>query len=146
MTAPRSIRFDDSTLERLTAYCLRHQGLSQSSAVALLVEEGLRMDLHPGIVFRDGPTGRRASLVAGPDVWELVRAIRQLRAHEPDVVADEAVSVVAEAVNVPASAVKTAVAYYSAFPDEIDQAIELAEAVEAEAIRQDSRAKELLEA
>ncbi|MFZ8981876.1 MAG: hypothetical protein ACO21N_08450, partial [Candidatus Nanopelagicales bacterium] len=66
--------------------------------------------------------------------------------NEPEVVADEAVSVVAEAVNVPASAVKTAVAYYSAFPDEIDQAIELAEAVEAEAIRQDSRAKELLEA
>jgi hypothetical protein len=146
VAAPRSVRFDDSTLERLTAYCLRHQGLSQSGAVALLVEEGLRMDLHPGIVFRDGPTGRRASLVAGPDVWELVRAIRQLRAEEPDVIADEAISIVAEAVNVPASVVKTAVAYYSAFPDEIDQAIGLAETAEAEAIRQDSRAKELLEA
>jgi len=146
MTAPRSVRFDDSTLERLTAYCLRHQGLSQSSAVALLVEEGLRMDLHPGIVFRDGPTGRRASLIAGPDVWELVRAIRQLRAEEPDVIADEAISVVADAVHVPPSAVKTAVAYYAAFPEEIDQAIALADTVEAEALRQHSRAKELLEA
>jgi hypothetical protein len=34
------------------------------------------MDDHPGIVFRDGPTGRRAGLAAGPDVWEVVSALR----------------------------------------------------------------------
>ncbi len=27
---------------------------------------------HPGVVFRDGPTGRRAGLAAGPDVWEII--------------------------------------------------------------------------
>ena len=36
------------------------------------VEEGLRMDAHPGIVFRDGPAGRRAGLASGPDVWEVI--------------------------------------------------------------------------
>ena len=30
------------------------------------------MDDHPGIVFRDGPTGRRAGLAAGPAVWEVI--------------------------------------------------------------------------
>ena len=33
------------------------------------IDEGLRMEAHPGIVFRNGPSGRRAGLAAGPDVW-----------------------------------------------------------------------------
>ena len=33
------------------------------------------MEDHPGIVFRSGPAGRRAGLIGGPDVWEVVRAI-----------------------------------------------------------------------
>jgi hypothetical protein len=28
------------------------------------------MMAHPGIVFKDGPSGRRAALAFGPDVWE----------------------------------------------------------------------------
>ena len=38
------------------------------------IDEGLRMEAHPGIVFRNGPSGRRAGLAAGPDVWEVVWA------------------------------------------------------------------------
>lgn len=34
---------------------------------------------HPGIVFRDGPTGRRAALVSGPDIWEVVGGVRGVR-------------------------------------------------------------------
>jgi hypothetical protein len=37
------------------------------------VEEGLAMDTYPGIVFRDGPSGRRAAVIGGPDVWEVVQ-------------------------------------------------------------------------
>ena len=59
MPTPRSIRFDADTLEALAAFAARHAGLSISSAAALLVEEGLRMDAHPGVVFQEGPTGRR---------------------------------------------------------------------------------------
>lgn len=36
------------------------------------------MEAHPGIVFRDGPSGRRAGLAAGPDVWEVVGLLRGL--------------------------------------------------------------------
>lgn len=32
---------------------------------------------HPGIVFKDGPTGRRAALAMGPDVWEVVTYIKE---------------------------------------------------------------------
>ncbi len=30
------------------------------------------MEEHLGIAFRDGPSGRRAALAGGPDVWEAI--------------------------------------------------------------------------
>lgn len=33
----------------------------------------MRLEHHPGIPFRDGASGRRAIVVGGPDVWEVVR-------------------------------------------------------------------------
>src|SRR6185437_9845048 len=41
-------------------------GEATSGLVVRLVDEGIRMAEHPGVVFRDGPTGRRAGLAAGP--------------------------------------------------------------------------------
>ncbi len=43
------------------------------------MDEGLRMDEPPGIVFRDGPPGRRAALAAGPDVWEVMTMVANTR-------------------------------------------------------------------
>ena len=40
------------------------------------VDEGTRMDEHPGIVFRGGPTGPRAALAGGPDVWERMTTLK----------------------------------------------------------------------
>jgi hypothetical protein len=37
-----------------------------------MIDEGLRLRKHPLVTFRDGPSGRRAALVGGPDIWELV--------------------------------------------------------------------------
>jgi hypothetical protein len=31
------------------------------------------MDSYPGIVFRDGPSGRRPAVLGGPDVWEVIQ-------------------------------------------------------------------------
>lgn len=31
----------------------------------------VRLDERPLVTFRDGPTGRRAGLIGGPDVWEI---------------------------------------------------------------------------
>jgi hypothetical protein len=76
MVGPRSVRFEASTDAHLSSFVARHPGLSHSSAAALLVEEGLRMDAHPGVLFREGPAGQRAVLSGGPDVWEVIRAIK----------------------------------------------------------------------
>src|SRR5258705_4510767 len=37
-----------------------------------LIYEGLRARRHPLVGFRDGASGRRAALVGGPDVWEII--------------------------------------------------------------------------
>ena len=42
------------------------------------------MEDHPGIAFRDGPTGRRAALAAGPDIWEGVLPAEAPKAEDID--------------------------------------------------------------
>lgn len=80
------------------------------------------MDVVPGVVFRDGPTGRRAALVGGPDVWEVIRLVREVGSAGPDARREAA-----NAVALTAAQVETAVAYYGEYPDEIDRRIALDE-------------------
>ncbi len=120
MSEPRSIRFPESTLKKLTLYAATQPGLTSSSVAALLVEEGLRMHDHPGIVFRDSPTGRRAVIEGGPDIWEIVRALRQVRTATPLLTREEVTSFVAKQAAITESAIRTAVAYYSEYPTEIE--------------------------
>jgi hypothetical protein len=80
------------------------------------IDEGMRLDRHPGIVFRDGPAGRRAVVVGGPDVWEVVAAARSAPEQ-----GDALVAALAERVGVPPERIRIAVRYYAEFPDEIDR-------------------------
>src|SRR5437870_6214878 len=95
------VRFDTTVAERLTSFVAAHPGMSLSSAANLLVDEALRISEHPGIVFRSGPTGRRASLASGPDVWEAVRAIKSARSTEPDLTDDDVLALVEGNTGVP---------------------------------------------
>jgi hypothetical protein len=92
------------------------------------------MEEHPGIVFRDGPTGRRAALAGGPDIWELMFTLKSGKAR-----GEEAITATAELLNLTDSQVRTAVRYYGAFTDEIDHRIALT-ADEAEAAWQREQA------
>src|SRR5437879_4473781 len=41
-----------------------------------LIEEGLRRERHPGVVFRDGPAGRRAAIEGRRiDVWQVMETV-----------------------------------------------------------------------
>ena len=102
------------------------------------------MDEHPGILFRDGPAGRRATVVGGPDVWEVVRAVRAARAAEPRLSEDKVVAMLEENTGVPRRMIWTALAYWSAYPDEVDAFIAHAERVEAEGAEAAERARTLL--
>lgn len=80
------------------------------------------MEDHPGIVFRDGPTGRRAALAAGPDVWEMVRFVKGIRARGA-----RAVNETARKLHLTPLQVETALAYYADHPEEIEDRIRLDE-------------------
>ncbi|MFN2469447.1 MAG: ribbon-helix-helix protein, CopG family [Gaiellaceae bacterium] len=114
---PISLRIDARTLAELDeqAQELRR---SRSELVRRYVEEGVRMDRHPGILFRPGPAGRRAALVAGPDVWTVIAVMRDLAAPP-----DQAVQAAAEYLELPAGHVQSAVRYYAEHRDEINDFI-----------------------
>lgn len=77
------------------------------------------MRTHPEIVFRDGPSGRRAGLVAGPDVWEIAALIRELPGS-----AAERVAHAATQLGLTLLQARAASSYYAEFRDEIDAEIE----------------------
>lgn len=85
---------------------------------------------HPGIVFKDGPSGRRAALAFGPDVWEVVKLLREL-----DERGEAAVDAAAEMLNLPAPKVRVAMHYYAAYADEIGAEIDEADRTSNEAER-----------
>ena len=81
-------------------------------------EEGARRDEHPQITFRDGPTGRRAGLITGPDVWEIAMWVDDLGAEgDPAELAADGVVTHAQ--------IEAALAYRAAYPDEIQARIDL---------------------
>jgi hypothetical protein len=91
-------------------------GLNKSRLAERYIDEGMRMEDHPGIVFRNGPTGRRAGLAAGPDVWEVIGALRSTGLD-----GDEAIETTAEWAGLTVRQVRDAVAYYSEYPSEIEE-------------------------
>jgi hypothetical protein len=118
VTAPLSIRFDERLLARLRRRARGTPGATPSGLVHRLVDEGLRMAEHPGIVFKDGPSGRRAALAFGPDVWEVVKFLREIDERGPD-----AVVAAAEVLRLTEAQVRIVMHYYSAYPDEIGEEI-----------------------
>jgi hypothetical protein len=118
--------------------------MSMSSAANRLVDEALRMTEHPGIVFRAGPTGRRAALAGGPDVWEVIRAIRSAHATEPGIDGDDLLGLVSDNTGVTIRLLSTTVRYWAAYPDEVDAEIAAAEAAQEAAEQAWLRERELL--
>ena len=100
-------------------------GESRSAAAERLIEEGLRsaaaerLARHPGIVFRDGATGRRPALADGPQVWALARIFRE-RPLDSDDAIERAAADTAERMELPPHAVLAAIRYYLEYRDEID--------------------------
>ena len=80
----RAVRFELAVLERLRRYARARPGLGTSALTSRFVDEALRMEEPPGVLFRDGPSGRRAVLIGGPDVWEVVRVALGYWAAYPD--------------------------------------------------------------
>jgi hypothetical protein len=118
MSVNVSVRLDDGLAERLRLRA-RAAGESLSDRLRRYAEEGARRDEHPLITFRDGPTGRRAGLVGGPDVWEVAMWLDDLAGE-----ADPAADLAGEGI-VSLAQIDAALRYRATYPDEIAARIEL---------------------
>jgi uncharacterized protein (DUF433 family) len=113
-----SIRMDPKSLERLDAES-RRMRLSRSEVARTLLEEGLRMEAHPGILFRPGPSGRRPGLRNGADVWEVIGCLPKGK------ITDAKLAYVADFMSLSQEQVRAAIDYYIEFKDDIDEWIRL---------------------
>lgn len=124
-----SIRLPDDAFERLEAHS-RRTGQSRSEVAKTLLEEGLRMEQHPSVVFRSGPAGRRPGLAGGPDVWEVVRVLLQVKAA-----GEAAIKQASQRTGLTPEQVRSALRYYADYTDEINEWLrrvdEAAESAEA---------------
>lgn len=93
--------------------------MSASELAERFVEEGVRSAELPGIVFRGGPAGRRAGVVGGPDVWEIVRDFLSARAAG----ARDPVAHIVASTDLGEEQVRVALAYHAAYRDEVDRRI-----------------------
>lgn len=136
---PMSIRFrEPHIMERLKAEAAIRDR-SSSALAEELIDEGLRMRRHPLIIFRDGASGRRASVVGGPDVWEVVTDM-----IGGDVPAYQRVERAVEVFGLLREQVEAALAYYAEYTKEIDTQISANKAAAAEAEELWRRREELL--
>ena len=132
---PLSFRVRTETSERLERFA-KEVGETQTALVERYVEEGLRMDVHPLIHFRDGFGGRRPALLATRlDVWQVVATIRQN---------ERSVEAAAEYLEIPVEHVRACLRYYADFQHEIDEWVARAQAIEAREEANWRRQQELL--
>lgn len=144
VASPSSVRFEPRVLDRLTAFVAVHRDMTLSSATSRLVDEALRAREHPLVTFKDGPAGRRARLVGGPDVWEVVGAVRSVREAEPALAGEEVLVVVAETFGVPMPFLRAALAYWGDYPEDVDAFLNRASAEAAQAQAGWERQQDLL--
>lgn len=127
-TRARGLRLPEE-LEEEIGREMRLRGLTFSEVASSLLREAVRMRRVPGIVFMDGPAGRRASIAGtGLDVWEVVATFksvdedrRRLEASY-EWLSDRQLS--------------AALGYYGLYPQEIDARIEREEWWTPERVRE----------
>lgn len=116
MVASVSVSFPQSIEEKLRKIAAtEHRSLGET--VELLAKEALKTREFPQIFFMEGPAGRRARLITGPDVWEVI---------EPYVVAGKDWEVLRASYHwLDEEVLRAAVRYYEAYPEEIDARLAL---------------------
>jgi uncharacterized protein (DUF433 family) len=115
-----SVRVAAPTFEELERRA-HERGIPRNALTERYIAEGVKMDEHPEIAFREGALGRRAILTGTRlDVWQVIETVRQ---------SGNSVQDAAEYLGVAASRVQAAVNYYAVHRDEVDEIAERERAV-----------------
>jgi hypothetical protein len=114
---PASFRLPEDLLSRIEEEAADRQ-TSVTALVSALLDEGLKTRRFPGIAYREGPSGRRAGVVGGPDVWELVTAIKHVPGR-----GEQRLRRLAKELGLSLQLLRVAIDFYAAYPNEIDDRI-----------------------
>lgn len=117
MARPTPFRLPSDLLQRLNDEATA-RATSVTALVATLLDESLKSSHFPGIAYRDGPTGRRAALVGGPDVWEIIRALKEIPGKD-----EQRIDALADQLGLAPQRIRLAVDFYSVFSEEIEARI-----------------------
>lgn len=109
-----SMRAATRTLRALEEEARRYRMPPRTLAEDIL-EEGIKMRRHPGIVFIERGGGRDAVLAGRPrlSIWQIVQTVR----------ANETRAAAAKWLSLDEASVERAMAYTQDYPEEIEQAI-----------------------
>ena len=112
-----SLRIPEQMGERLDLFARRlGNGTTRSRAAIMLLEESLRESTFVFIEYRDSPIGRQPYMKgSGLAVWEVVMIARQHEMNAESMARDYPY---------PVRNLISALSFYEAYPEEIDQAIE----------------------
>lgn len=107
-----AFRVRPATLEHLKRRA-HELGQAQTALAERYIEEGLRIDEHPLIYFREGAAGRRPALVGTRlDVWQVIETVREN---------SNSVEKAAAYLELPVEKVQACVRYYADYHEEIDE-------------------------
>ena len=112
-----SYRLDPAVKSRLERQAAA-EGITERALLERLVTEGLDTLHHPGVVYRDGPTGRRAALAVGPDIWEIASALRHTTGDP-----EERVAALAEQFDLHPRHIRTAIDFAATHREVIEEQI-----------------------
>jgi hypothetical protein len=112
-----SFRISQEARHRLTVRAER-EGMSATALLERLIVEGIDALNHPGIVFRGPPHDRRASLAAGPDVWEIIARLRELAGSE-----EQRIMTLADETDLHPRQIRVAIDFAAEHPEDIQARI-----------------------
>jgi len=131
----RSFRLPRKLLDAIKRGAER-RGVSQTTLVERYLDEGMRMDDHPLIVFRDSPLGRRAMLAGSRlDVSQVIETIRN---------SDNSLEDAADYLDLAELRVRACLSYYAEYQDEVDAYARASAAASEEAERAWRREQDLI--
>jgi uncharacterized protein (DUF433 family) len=110
----------DNELREKLAVAAARKSMTFSALVERVLQEGLIAQDHPGIIFNDGPSGRRAAVVGtGADVWEIISTWRYLGGTEA-----ERRAALESDYGLKKWQINAALDYFTAFPKEVEDRID----------------------
>ena len=114
-TVQKSIRIQERTIKEIKQIA-RDSGKEFSSVANQLLEEAVRMQRCPGVIFTDGTSGRRARIAGtGIEVWELIATYKGVGENFKRL--QKAYHWLTE------QQLRAAIGYYRIYPEDIDRLI-----------------------